>query len=343
MMRDNSAYVSALTRLRGDLEQLYKVDPDVDEQRDEVLGRFQPIFSLEHIPNLTEHEFREFLIFKNNKHWKHIQRQGPRMCRDMSVLRDGLRVLLDESRPLAPRFTEALDKVDGLGKAVATPILLVADPERYGVWNRQSEQALKQLDLWPNLSRGSSSGDIYSRVNQILVTLAEDLGVDLWKLDALFYGYGQTSDDTLNESETHTQPYPDEEPRFELERHLHEFLRDNWDKTPLGKEWAIYDDGDPDAGYEYPTSIGYIDLLAQHRSRRSWLIIELKRGQSSDQTVGQVLRYIGWVREHLAADDESVRGLVISHAADQRIRYAIQATDSVELMVYEVDFHLKRE
>lgn len=50
--------------------------------------------------------------------------------------------------------------------------------------------------------------------------------------------------------------------RFGLERHLHEFLRENWDGTELGVAWTICEeDADPEAWYEYragsagPTSL----------------------------------------------------------------------------------------
>src|SRR5262249_35976603 len=39
--------------------------------------------------------------------------------------------------------------------------------------------------------------------------------------------------------------------------------------------------------------------------RGRWLVIELKREQSTGQTVGQLLRYVGWVRRHLAGKEES--------------------------------------
>ena len=32
----------------------------------------------------------------------------------------------------------------------------------------------------------------------------------------------------------------DASPRFGLERHLQEFLRDNWDHTELGSDWKLY-------------------------------------------------------------------------------------------------------
>jgi hypothetical protein len=49
-----------------------------------------------------------------------------------------------------------------------------------------------------------------------------------------------------------------------LEKYLHEFLRDNWDVTELGKDWEIYVEASDDAGYKYSCgTIGQIDILAR--------------------------------------------------------------------------------
>ncbi|RMH79110.1 MAG: DUF1016 family protein [Calditrichaeota bacterium] len=134
------------------------------------------------------------------------------------------------------------------------------------------------------------------------------------------------------------------EQSFGLERHLHEFLRDNWELTELGQEWEIYSEpGDDIAGYEYPTDVGRIDILARHKHRPEWLVIELKRNQSTDQTVGQVLRYMGWVSRNLAEKGESVRGMIISRTVDKALLYAVEVVgnDRISVMQYEVQFRLK--
>src|SRR5690606_17736731 len=83
---------------------------------------------------------------------------------------------------------------------------------------------------------------------------------------------------------------------FSLERQLEEFLLENWDRTILGEEWEIYrTPDDPEAGRQYPTDVGRIDILAVHRKEPRFLVVELKRRQGTDETVGQALRYLGWV------------------------------------------------
>ena len=118
-------------------------------------------------------------------------------------------------------------------------------------------------------------------------------------------------------------------------------MRDNWAQLELAPDWMLYQEpGDEEAGYEYPCDVGRIDLLAKHRSKPSWLVIELKRNQTGDQTVGQLLRYMGWVEQHLAEEGDHVCGMIVCRQADNAIGYAVSALKNVELRLYEVSFRL---
>lgn len=69
--------------------------------------------------------------------------------------------------------------------------------------------------------------------------------------------------------------------------------------------------------------MGRIDLLAKHRRAPKWLVVELKSNRTSDQTVGQILRYTGWVLENLAAPGEEVTGMIVAQDTDEHLRYAV--------------------
>ncbi len=69
-------------------------------------------------------------------------------------------------------------------------------------------------------------------------------------------------------------------------------------------------------------------------------MIELKRGKSSDSTVGQILRYMGWVRENLAKPSQRVRGIIIAREVDDALRYAVKYLQDVSVLTYKVDFKL---
>lgn len=310
--------------------------------REGVFARFGPVFRPEHLPELTEEEFRSFLIFENNCHWTGLHRQGSRMCQDMPALRQALHGLLDDERPIDARLDETISRIYGMGKATATGILLIAYPDRYGVWNRISESAMQKLGLWPEFERGATVGERYVKVNQALLRLRDALDIDLWTLDALWWAVLQEGTEEGEAPKPGQTLVAEGGQAFGLERHLHEFLMDNWDHLELGQEWNVYEeDGQPDAGYEFVCPVGRIDILAKHRREPRWLVVELKRSNSSDQTVGQALRYIGWVRNHLAKPGEEVQGLIISHEADDAIRYALSTVPFIDLRLYEVEFHLK--
>lgn len=313
--------------------------------KEEIFARFQPVFLPETIESIQEDEFRSFLLDKNNHHWSGMHRSGPKICADMEALRKGLELLLDEKQPFAERLDKAIAMVHGMGKNIATAILIIVYPEQYGVWNNRSEGSMKRLCIWPDFARGESDGKRYVKINQVLLKLRDELGIDLWTLDGLlWYVDEHVKPDEEAESvphDTFSSDDVDAPQCFGLERHLHEFMRDNWSRLDLGKEWEIYKDaGDEEAGYEYPCDIGRIDILAKHKRLPRWLVIELKRNQTSDQTVGQLLRYVGWVKQKMADQNEEVEGMIICREADASLHYALSMIPKATLRLYKVQFEL---
>jgi hypothetical protein len=341
-MVDESAYTNAVGDLRTALVEYKPGQREYDNTvacREEAFARYRPIFSTAHIPDLSKEEFTSFLYIENNRHWDHLYRKGLGAAADMNRLREALGLLLDEAQPIDKRFSEALGKVAGLGKAIASAILTVAYPEKYGVWNNASEGALQKLGVWPQFERGEGIGARYAGVNSLLARLRSDLGTDFWTLDLLWFSLPERDE---------VAPPPGATPgeaaesggAFSLEKQLEDFLLDNWEHTVLGRDWDV-GDGEGNDGDQYPTEVGPIDILAKHKTKPAFLVVELKRGQSSDQTVGQVLRYIGFVKKHLAKDGQAVEGLIIAHKVDKATAYAVSTLQNVKMMTYGIEFHLK--
>lgn len=127
---------------------------------------------------------------------------------------------------------------------------------------------------------------------------------------------------------------------FAMEQHLEAFLVANWNQTLLSKDFSIYEeDGEP-VGQQYATDAGPIDILAISEDKKRLLVVELKRGRATDVVVGQVLRYMGFVKEQIAEDDQTVLGVIIAHEDDQRIRRALTMTPNIVFYRYEVSFKL---
>jgi len=129
---------------------------------------------------------------------------------------------------------------------------------------------------------------------------------------------------------------------FALEEHLEAFLVKNWDKTPLSKEFAIFEEEGEQVGQQYSTDAGIIDILAVSRDKKRILIIELKRGRVSDVVVGQVLRYMGYVREQIAEPNQTVEGVIIGLEDDQKLKWAISSVPAISFYRYKIDFKLEQ-
>lgn len=126
---------------------------------------------------------------------------------------------------------------------------------------------------------------------------------------------------------------------FYLEKQLEDFIIDNWDSTELGDQYDLIVEEGELKSQQYRTDIGQIDILAKDKKTGSYVVIELKKGQTSDDTVGQVARYMGWVEGELG--DKNVKGVIIAQSFDKKLQYALKRVSGVEVFIYEINFRLK--
>jgi hypothetical protein len=129
---------------------------------------------------------------------------------------------------------------------------------------------------------------------------------------------------------------------FALEAHLEEFMEANWPRIDFGRPLVIWSGENGETGRQYSTDIGIIDFLCTDTSNGELVVVELKRGRSSDRVVGQCLRYMGWVRRHLV-NGRLVRGIIIAREHDEQLKYAVAEVPIITFMSYKVDFQLVRE
>ena len=116
---------------------------------------------------------------------------------------------------------------------------------------------------------------------------------------------------------------------FALEKHLEEFLIQNWKTVSIGKDYDIYEDGEM-KGQQFPTDTGPIDILAVSKDNKTLLVVELKKGRVSDVVVGQCQRYMGYVKEELAEKNQNVKGIIIGFEDDKKIQRALSVTQNIE-------------
>lgn len=140
-----------------------------------------------------------------------------------------------------------------------------------------------------------------------------------------------------------TDPSVEDVVEFALEKHLEDFLVSNWDKTTLGSTFSIYRDSDGAViGRQYPTDTGPIDILAVSNDNAQLLVVELKRGRASDTVVGQIQRYMGYIKGEVAEPQQTVRGVIIALDDDVRLRRALSVAPDIEFYRYKVNFQLTK-
>ena len=127
---------------------------------------------------------------------------------------------------------------------------------------------------------------------------------------------------------------------FAMEKHLEAFLVKNWNSTELSNDFIIYEEEGEAVGQQFQTDAGPIDILAISKDKKRLLVVELKRGRASDVVVGQVLRYMGFVKEQIAEDDQSVEGVIIALEDDQKLRWAISSVPAISFYRYQISFKL---
>ena len=130
------------------------------------------------------------------------------------------------------------------------------------------------------------------------------------------------------------------ETSFALEYQLRDFIAQNLSTIPVGgKRLQLYVDPTGRDGIEFPSGVGPIDILAVNDSG-AFVVFELKRARSPDQAIGQLARYMGWVRQTIGRGRE-VHGVIVGKTIGDNLRYAASVVPNVSLFEYEVEFHLK--
>ena len=68
--------------------------------------------------------------------------------------------------------------------------------------------------------------------------------------------------------------------------------------------------------------VGRTDLICEDE-KGNYVVLELKIGKASDNAVGQILRYIGYIREKWAVkENKEVKGIILSPDYDEQLRLA---------------------
>jgi hypothetical protein len=143
---------------------------------------------------------------------------------------------------------------------------------------------------------------------------------------------GGNSEPSAEDSDEASDP---DHVQFPVEAHLRDFLAKNLERVETGLR--LY--ASPEhSGVEFPVDRGRIDLLAVDRSGK-FVVIELKLSQGRNETLGQLLYYMGWVDQHLGAGP--CRGFIIASDITQELSVAIARVPGVSLAKCRMSFAIE--
>jgi hypothetical protein len=120
---------------------------------------------------------------------------------------------------------------------------------------------------------------------------------------------------------------------FLLERDLQRYLAENLECVEPGLK--LYD-VEGINGIEFEAGGGRrIDILAVDKGG-AFVVLELKVSKGYDRVVGQLLRYVNWIRLNLAEPGQRVRGIIICRTMSEDLRLACASISDVELFEYRL-------
>ena len=122
---------------------------------------------------------------------------------------------------------------------------------------------------------------------------------------------------------------------FAYERDLQNFLSRNLFLIDSGL--TLYCEEDV-SGLEFPVGNRFIDILAVDGDN-NYVVIELKVSRGYDRTVGQLLRYMAWIRKYHAEQTQTVRGVIVARKYQMIFCWHVQKLTTSTFMNTNCQYH----
>jgi outer membrane lipopolysaccharide assembly protein LptE/RlpB len=208
-------------------------------------------------------------------------------------------------------------------------------------WFRQKYPLIKQGTITAHLVRLSINAK--SRIHHTVDQGKDDL---FFQIDTKKYRlYDQASDPSpiytkSQEEEIIATEIENltEENEFAYERDLQHFLAKNLSLIEPGL--TLYTE-EGITGLEFPVGSRFIDVLAKDKGN-NYVVIELKVSRGYDRVVGQILRYMAWIRKNHAEQNQKVRGVIIAREITEDLLLACSETQNVDLFEYNLSVTLRK-
>jgi len=105
----------------------------------------------------------------------------------------------------------------------------------------------------------------------------------------------------------------------------------------LFPEYKIY--GGLSIGVEYAISGRRIDVLLEHESEESLLVVELKSGEADFKVFGQISMYIGLLQRQFP--EKNISGVIVAGSIDESLVQACETSEKVSLKTYRMSIELE--
>jgi len=158
---------------------------------------------------------------------------------------------------------------------------------------------------------------------------------DYWKTDL----EGEETSVNTGQVMSTAEKEVSDESLFYMEKELENFLIKNWDKLELSKEYELIEEDGDLVSQQYKTDIGRIDILVKDKKTGQYVVIELKRNQTNDDTIGQITRYMGWLETH-KTNGKPTKGIIITSGYDKNLSYSLKKVKDIKIYTYQIDFKL---
>jgi hypothetical protein len=147
-----------------------------------------------------------------------------------------------------------------------------------------------------------------------------------------------TKETTEDGGEDGDGEHPSGASEFAYEKDLQNFLSKN---LPLIESGLHLYEEEGITGVEFPAGNRFIDILALDKDD-NYVVIELKVSRGYDRVVGQLLRYMAWIKKNQAESGQSVRGVIVAREISDDLLLACSELDNVDLYEYQLSVSLHR-
>ena len=282
-------------------------------------------------PEKLDELFRHMKWFSANRNLSNLLYR----TNSLETFNSQLRNLIHGAQPL-PERVDGFFRMQLIGIQTMSQFLVASDTKKYpfvtsqtkealGVSSEQDEDALADALEMFTISNSSALLDRtldYLRDYVIFQNVKTLMNLERYTQVNNLLWFAAIQDDATGPEDV-IKSYGS----ISMENDLRDFLAENIFLVEKGLTLV---------GKEYDTrEAGRIDLLCKDKNGYH-VVIELKKGRSGHEVVGQALKYIGWVQKNLS---KKVRGIIIVNEPDDKLLYAAMPIgDLVKVKYYKVNF-----